>query len=45
VNGSGNGISWITLTQGKKGARCSPSPGKYFMHLLIRVLEFIAHKF
>jgi hypothetical protein len=68
----GGVISWITRTQGKKGARsilekdqskwsrraprtavlastyglwCSPSSGKYFMHLLIRVLEFVVHKF
>jgi hypothetical protein len=55
VNGSGNGISCITWTQGKKGARsilekrssprCSPSLGKSFMHLLVCVLEFLAHKF
>jgi hypothetical protein len=77
VNDSGNGISWITRTQGKKGARSilekdqsegsnrSPRPiglGRpawhplmapgaplhlvsVFMHMLIRVLEFGAHKF
>jgi hypothetical protein len=29
----------------RSSPRCSPSLGKYFMHFLICVLEFLAYKF
>jgi hypothetical protein len=29
----------------RSSPRCSSVPGKYFIHLLIRVLGFKAHKF